>query len=51
MKFDVYAGNGIFVETIDVESKEELADAAWELCKEWLCENMYWEPSEEEEEN
>lgn len=39
MKFDVYAANGIFVETIEVESEEELVDVAWELCKEWLCKN------------
>lgn len=49
MKFDVYAGNGNYVDTIEVESEEELADAAWESCKEWLSENMYWESVEEED--
>ena len=50
MKFDVYAGgiNGIYVDTIEVESEEELADAAEELCREWVSENMYWEPAEGE---
>lgn len=48
MKFDVYAGNGNYVDTIEVESEEELADAAWALCEEWLAENMYWEPVEED---
>ena len=49
MKFNVYAGNGNYVDTIEVESKEELADAAWEACEEWLAENMYWESVEEED--
>lgn len=49
MKFDVYAGNGNYVETIEVESEEELADAAEEVCREWVSENMYWEPVEEED--
>lgn len=49
MKFDVYAGNGLFVDTVEIESEEELEDIAWELCKEWLSENMYWEPVEEED--
>lgn len=48
MKFDVYAGNGIYVDTIEVESEEELADAAEEVCREWVSENMYWEPVEED---
>lgn len=34
MKFNMYAGNGNYVDTIEVESEEELADAAWESCKE-----------------
>lgn len=49
MKFDVYAGNGNFVDTIEVESEEELADTAEEVCREWVSENMYWEKVEEED--
>lgn len=48
MKFDVYCGNGNYVETVEVESEEELADAAEEACREWVNDNMYWKPAEEE---
>lgn len=50
MKFTVYATNGVFVETIEVDSENEIADAAWEAGEEWLAENFYWELEEEEEE-
>lgn len=46
MKFDVYVA-GMYVNTIEAESEEELADAAEELCREWVDENMYWEPEED----
>lgn len=48
MKFDVYVAD-FFIDTVEAESEEELADAAWELCTEWLNNSMYWEPTEEEE--
>ena len=48
MKFDVYAGNGIYVDTVEAESEEELEGIADEICRQWVEENMYWEPAEEE---
>lgn len=47
MKFTVYIGIGAFVETIEVDSEDEIGDAAWELGEQWLAENIYWELEEE----
>ena len=49
MKFTVYIGIGSFVETIEVDSEDEIGDAAWELGEQWLAENIYWELEEEED--
>lgn len=49
MKFDVYAGNGIYVDTVEAESEEELEGIADEICRQWVEENMYWEPVAEED--
>ena len=46
MKFDVYVA-GMYVNTVEAESEEELADIAEELCREWASENMHWEPEED----
>ena len=48
MKFTVYIGIGAFIETIEVDSKDEIEDAAWELGEQWLAENIYWELEEED---
>ena len=49
MKVTVHVGIGVFDETIEVDSEEEIGDAAWEVGKEWLAENIYWEIEEEED--
>jgi len=47
MKFDVYVA-GMYINTVEVESEEELVDAAEEMCREWASDNMHWEPEEED---
>ena len=49
MKFDVYVGNGEYVDTIDTEdgaSDSDILEIAMKVVLEWVENSLYWEPQE-----